>query len=169
MKTLQNIPPSFLFFLTEIFPSLQPFHHAKGFSNQRTIQLVSFGRSVFILSHFTLLCFAQQQHLPVNRQHHGRTLPCSSAALTLTLICSIFLALIRRSCIALMFPCSKDFLLLAFHQWRCVLCESSEIENVLAQKKKNKSERKTRPTCLSSSLGKSPDPSLLRFTEPNSK
>ena len=90
------------------------------------------------------------------QRHCSRTLPCSSAAPTLIPKCTKFLALARRSCTTSMFPCSKDFSLPAFHQRRCALCESLEIENVLATKHlRKKTERTITQKCRSYSLGES--------------
>ena len=71
----------------------------------------------------------------ITQRHSRRTLPCSSAAPTLLPQCTNFLALARRSCTTSMFPCSRDPSLPVFHQRRRVLCESLEIENVLAKRK----------------------------------
>ncbi len=75
--------------------------------------------------------FVPYSHVNRNYQQHQRTLLCSFAAPT-TLICPILPVLASRSCTSSMFPCSTASLYLAFHQRRCVLCESPEIENVLA-------------------------------------
>ncbi len=89
------------------------------------------------------------------QRHRQRTLPCSSAAPKLIPKCTKFLALARRSCTTSMFPCSKDFLLPAFNQCRRVLCESLEIENVLAKEEKNKIERTLTQSCRNYLSGKS--------------
>ena len=121
------------------FPLFLPLSN-KSFSNLPKNNSIFFSPTDHLIHHFWfwIPCFLHltRTSQTSNQQRHSRrTLPCSSAAPTLLPQCTNFLALARRSCTTSMFSCSRDPSLPVFHQRRRVLCESLEIENVLAKRK----------------------------------